>query len=74
MHDLSPDARIEGTIKLDDTNIYDKKESVTEMRKRIGMVFQKPNPLPKSIYENLAYAMKIHSFPKTKYQGQLKKL
>jgi phosphate transport system ATP-binding protein len=64
MHDLSPDAKIEGSIKLDDTDIYDKKVSVTEMRKRIGMVFQKPNPLPKSIYENLSYALKIHSFPK----------
>lgn len=64
MHDLSPDARIEGEIKLDDLDIYDKKNSVTEMRKRIGMVFQKPNPLPKSIYENLSYALNIHKFPK----------
>ena len=64
MHDLSPDARIEGNIKLDDLDIYDKKNSVTEMRKRIGMVFQKPNPLPKSIYENLSYALNIHKFPK----------
>jgi phosphate transport system ATP-binding protein len=73
MHDLSPDARIEGTIKLDDTNIYNKKESVTEMRKRIGMVFQKPNPLPKSIYENLSYALKIHSFPKDEIPGLIEK-
>ena len=50
MHDLSPDARIEGSLKLDDLDLYDKKNSVTEIRKRIGMVFQKPNPLPKSIY------------------------
>lgn len=64
MHDLSPDARIEGEIKLDDLDIYDKRNSVTEMRKRIGMVFQKPNPLPKSIYENLSYALNIHKFPK----------
>jgi phosphate transport system ATP-binding protein len=64
MHDLSPDARIEGSVKLDSTDIYDKKVSVTEIRKRIGMVFQKPNPLPKSIYENLSYALKIHNFPK----------
>jgi phosphate transport system ATP-binding protein len=63
MHDLSPDAKIEGEIKLDDLAIYDKKNSVTEIRKRIGMVFQKPNPLPKSIFENLAYALKIHDFP-----------
>jgi len=64
MHDLAPDARIEGEVKLDDLDIYDKKNSVTEMRKRIGMVFQKPNPLPKSIYENLSYALTIHKFPK----------
>lgn len=70
MHDLSPDARIEGFIKLDDLDIYDRKNSVTEIRKRIGMVFQKPNPLPKSIYENLAYALNIHNFPK----GEIPKL
>ncbi len=64
MHDLSPDARIEGVIKLDNLNLYDKKNPVTEIRKRIGMVFQKPNPLPKSIYENMEYALKIHNFPK----------
>ena len=64
MHDLSPDAKIQGTIKLDNLDIYDKKSSSTEIRKRIGMVFQKPNPLPKSIYENLSYALKIHNFPK----------
>ena len=64
MHDLSPDARIEGKVKLDDLDIYDNENSVTEIRKRIGMVFQKPNPLPKSIYENLSYALNIHNFPK----------
>lgn len=64
MHDLSPDATIEGSVKIDDVNIYDKKNSVTEIRKRIGMVFQKPNPLPKSIYENLSYALNLHNFSK----------
>jgi len=64
MHDLSPDATIEGNIKIDNIDIYDKNVSVTSIRKRIGMVFQKPNPLPKSIYENLSYALKIHAFPK----------
>ncbi len=66
MHDLTPDARIEGVLKLDDLNIYDKKVSVTEIRRRIGMVFQKPNPLPKSIYDNLSYALKLHEFPGSK--------
>ncbi|WP_259014117.1 phosphate ABC transporter ATP-binding protein PstB [Emticicia fluvialis] len=64
MHDLSPDAKIEGDLYLDDLNLYKSKVSVTEIRKRIGMVFQKPNPLPKSIYDNLAYALHIHKFPK----------
>ncbi|NIJ52676.1 phosphate transport system ATP-binding protein [Dyadobacter arcticus] len=68
MHDLSSDAKIEGSIKLDDLDIYDKKNSVTEIRKRIGMVFQKPNPLPKSIYENMSYALNIHQFPKNEIQ------
>lgn len=73
MHDLSPDAKIEGSVKLDDLDIYDKKNSVTEMRKRIGMVFQKPNPLPKSIYENLSYALKIHKFPKNEIPDLIEK-
>ena len=73
MHDLSPDARVEGTIKIDDTNIYDKHVPVTEIRKRIGMVFQKPNPLPKSIYENLSYALKIHDLPKAEIPGLIEK-
>jgi len=64
MHDLTADARIEGTIKIDNQDIYDRNTSVTELRKKIGMVFQKPNPLAKSIYDNLAYALKIHKFPK----------
>ncbi len=64
MHDLSPDARIEGKLFLDDLDLYSRNNSVTNIRKRIGMVFQKPNPLPKSIYENLAYALKIHDYPK----------
>ncbi len=64
MHDLTSDVKIEGQLSLDGGDIYDKKRSVTELRKKIGMVFQKPNPLPKSIYENLAYALKIHNVPK----------
>lgn len=64
MHDLTSDAQIEGKLYLDGLDLYDKKNSVTEIRKRIGMVFQKPNPLPKSIYENLSYALNIHNYPK----------
>ncbi len=64
MHDLTSDVQIDGKLKLDDLDLYDKKNSVTEIRRRIGMVFQKPNPLPKSIYENLAYALRIHNYSK----------
>ena len=69
MHDLNPEAKLEGALKLDGTSIYDAKHSVTEIRKRIGMVFQKPNPLPKSVFENLAYALKIHDYPKADIAG-----
>ncbi len=64
MHDLSSDAKLEGKLKIDEMDLYDKTKSVTEIRKRIGMVFQKPNPLPKSIFENLSYALNIHNFTK----------
>jgi phosphate transport system ATP-binding protein len=73
MHDLVPEARIEGDIRLDDIDLYDKETSVTAIRKRIGMVFQKPNPLPKSIYENLTYALNIHRFPKNEIPGLVEK-
>lgn len=64
MHDLVHDARIEGHLYLDDLDLYQKNNSITAIRKRIGMVFQKPNPLPKSIYENLAYPLRIHEYNK----------
>ncbi|TXF79471.1 phosphate ABC transporter ATP-binding protein PstB [Chryseobacterium sp.] len=72
MHDLTPDAVIEGKLFLDDLDLYDRQNSVTEIRKRIGMVFQKPNPLPKSIYENLSYALKIHNYPKDEIPGLIR--
>ena len=61
MHDLVPDARIEGTVSIDGQNIYEKGISVTDIRKRIGMVFQKANPFPKSIQENIAYGLKLNN-------------
>ncbi|MFZ4261992.1 phosphate ABC transporter ATP-binding protein PstB [Sphingobacterium sp. HJSM2_6] len=63
MHDLSPDAKIDGSIKLEGLDLYDKRFPVTEIRKRIGMVFQKANPFPKSIYENITYGLKINNLP-----------
>jgi len=60
MNDLIPDTKVEGRILFGDVDIYDPKIDVVELRKRIGMVFQKPNPFPKTIYENIAYAPRIH--------------
>ena len=60
MHDLTPGVRVEGNVMLDDTNIYDKSVDPVTLRHRIGMVFQRPNPFPKSIYENVIYGPKIH--------------
>lgn len=59
MNDYVDTFRLEGKIKIDDNNIYKKKVLVEELRKEVGMVFQKPNPFPKSIYENVAYGLKI---------------
>ncbi|MEY4767576.1 MAG: hypothetical protein RL637_215 [Pseudomonadota bacterium] len=59
MNDLVDNVRIEGQILLDHENIYDKKVNVADLRRRVGMVFQKPNPFPKSIYENVAYGLRI---------------
>lgn len=55
MNDLIPNCRIEGDIRLDDKDIYAKGTDLTSLRKRVGMVFQHPNPFPKSIYDNVAY-------------------
>ena len=60
MNDLIPDARIEGEIIIDNNNIYNQEVNVFDLRREVGMVFQKPNPFPKSIYENIAYGLKIH--------------
>ena len=59
MNDLVDICRVEGKILLDDKNIYDKDVNVALLRRRVGMVFQKPNPFPKSIYENVAYGLRI---------------
>lgn len=59
MNDLVDDCRIEGEILMDGSNIYDKRVDVAELRRQIGMVFQKPNPFPKSIYENVAYGLRL---------------
>jgi phosphate transport system ATP-binding protein len=60
MNDVISTFRKEGTILLDGEDIYDPKMDAVDIRKRVGMVFQKPNPFPKSIFENVAYGMRVH--------------
>jgi len=60
MNDTIPGARVTGSITLDGVDIHDKRQDVVQIRARVGMVFQKPNPFPKSIYENVAYGPRIH--------------
>jgi len=60
MNDLIDNVRIDGTVKIDGHDIYSVDVDVIELRKRVGMVFQKSNPFPKSIYENIAYALRLH--------------
>jgi phosphate transport system ATP-binding protein len=59
MNDLVDGCRVEGQINLDGQNIYDRSVNVAQLRRRVGMVFQKPNPFPKSIYENVAYGLRL---------------
>jgi phosphate transport system ATP-binding protein len=60
MNDTIPGARVHGEIAIEGQDIHDRKVDVVQLRARIGMVFQKPNPFPKSIYENVAYGPRIH--------------
>jgi phosphate transport system ATP-binding protein len=60
MNDLIDNVRIDGSVKIADQDIYSQDVDVIELRKRVGMVFQRSNPFPKSIYENIAYALRLH--------------
>jgi phosphate transport system ATP-binding protein len=60
MNDLIPGVRVEGTVQLDGASIYEKKMDVVTLRKRVGMVFQKPNPFPMSVYDNIAFGPRRH--------------
>lgn len=64
MNDLIGNTRLEGTVTVDGRNIYEKDVHVDEIRKQVGMVFQKPNPFPKSIYENVAYGLRVNGINK----------
>jgi len=68
MNDTIAGARVIGEIELDGDNIYASKMDVVQLRARVGMVFQKPNPFPKSIYENVAYGPRIHGLADNKNQ------
>lgn len=68
MNDTIPACRIEGKILLDNEDIYAPSVDVVDLRARVGMVFQKPNPFPKSIYDNIAYGPRIHGIAETKEQ------
>jgi len=66
MNDTIPGAKVTGTIELDGQNVTDPRMDVVQLRARVGMVFQKPNPFPKSIYENVAYGPRIHGLAEGK--------
>jgi phosphate transport system ATP-binding protein len=66
MNDTIPGARVEGKITLDGEDIYDRRVDPVQLRAMVGMVFQKPNPFPKSIYDNVAYGPRIHGLVRTR--------
>lgn len=66
MNDVIEDCRVGGSISIDGQDIYDGSIDVVELRARVGMVFQKPNPFPKSIYDNVAYGPRIHGLAENK--------
>ncbi|MGR3496252.1 phosphate ABC transporter ATP-binding protein PstB [Citreimonas sp.] len=66
MNDTIENCRIEGTISIDGEDIYDRRVDPVQLRAKVGMVFQKPNPFPKSIYDNVAYGPKIHGMARNK--------
>ena len=65
MNDVIPDCRVEGKIMMGDVDINDSRLDVVRLREKVGMVFQKPNPFPKSIYDNVAYGPSIHGLART---------
>ena len=71
MNDYVDNCKIEGTITLDDENIYDEKVDTTVLRKKVGMVFQQPNPFPMSIYDNVAYGPRIHGIKNKRQLDQI---
>ncbi|SRR5260221_602092 len=66
MNDIVPGARVEGSIRIDDQDIYASSVDVVDLRRRVGMVFQKSNPFPKSIFENVAYGLRINHMTRSR--------
>ncbi|OFW44892.1 MAG: phosphate ABC transporter ATP-binding protein [Acidobacteria bacterium RIFCSPLOWO2_12_FULL_67_14b] len=66
MNDIIPGTRVEGTVLIDGRSIYDSGVDVVQLRRKVGMVFQKSNPFPKSIYENVAYGLRINGLVKSR--------
>src|SRR3546814_2551712 len=66
MNDVIDSCRVSGKITLDGTDVYEPTLDVVQLRARVGMVFQKPNPFPKTIYENVAYGPRIHGIARNK--------
>ena len=74
MNDLIPYSRVDGAILLDNQNIYDPTVDVVTLRRRVGMVFQKPNPFPKSIFDNVAYGLRVNGMKNhAEVQNQVEK-
>jgi phosphate transport system ATP-binding protein len=71
MNDLTPGARIQGVVRLDDKDIYGPQADVVDIRRRVGMVFQRPNPFPKSIYDNVAYGPRLYGIRRRSELDQL---
>ena len=70
MNDLIPLTRVEGEVLLDSENIYGRSVDVVEIRRRVGMVFQKPNPFPKSILDNVAYGLRVNGVKDKAFIGE----
>ena len=66
MNDIIPGTRVEGTVRIDGVDIYDPALDVVGLRRRVGMVFQKSNPFPKSIFENVAYGLRVNGLAKSR--------
>ena len=66
MNDMVPGARVEGSVKIDGADLYDSGTDAVLLRRKVGMVFQKSNPFPKSIFENVAYGLRINGLARGK--------